>query len=540
MGKSFMMKKIKQRVLAIKSSKQKNNKRKFLDRIKTDRDDLENDVLDFHFIEFNAWVYSGSDHLWAGLITHLYKEVEKHLSWRTWYFRLGVHFRKNLINFIVILLLYFLVGVLLMRIIDYRQIIVTWNVLVLILSATVGTIIGGSAILSIPKFFETSRNLFNAFFTSKAEKLNRLISKTDFSKQIGIMSEIKEEINFLSNLLQRGKKGKPTRVIIFIDDLDRCPHEKACEVLEAIMLLLSDDDVAPYVIFLGIDARVIVKAIEQRYGDMLVKAGISGFEYLDKIVQIPFSIPFAADDSLTKYIDSLLWGSSDEKNAILSLENSIPQKIAPRSENVRTVDTLSLFRSYIDGIQEGSSIDTEREIDEEALHETESNSVQVTFSRIERNAFTMLVDNYLPNPRKIKRIINQYRFVRLLIPNAPDNVRMKVIQWIALTEQWPLRATWILEYVKDGLCLLNSADHSEETTIKEIYNKIRDNVFTETRDLLVLDGDEFLFTNFLNKEPVLTVGDIKQMMTITVNINPAIQEEVHRLSKRYLSFSNTL
>ena len=28
-------------------------------------------AVDFHCVEFNAWVYSGSENLWAGLITHL-------------------------------------------------------------------------------------------------------------------------------------------------------------------------------------------------------------------------------------------------------------------------------------------------------------------------------------------------------------------------------------------------------------------------------------------------------------------------------------
>jgi predicted DNA-binding protein (UPF0278 family) len=87
-------------------------------------------------------------------------------------------------------------------------------------------------------------------------------------------------------------------------------------VLEAIMLLLADESGAPFFIFLGLDARVLVKAIEQRYGRVLVEAGITGYEYLDKIVQIPFRIPPPAAKELEEYVSSLLCRSEEERQRI--------------------------------------------------------------------------------------------------------------------------------------------------------------------------------------------------------------------------------
>ncbi len=69
------------------------------------------------------------------------------------------------------------------------------------------------------------------------------------------------------------------------------------------MLLLADRDGSPFVIFLGIDARVIVRAVEEHYGDVLVKAGINGYEYLDKIVQMPFVIPSASRKDIGNYAE---------------------------------------------------------------------------------------------------------------------------------------------------------------------------------------------------------------------------------------------
>ncbi|MCP4111966.1 MAG: AAA family ATPase [Desulfobacteraceae bacterium] len=78
--------------------------------------------------------------------------------------------------------------------------------------------------------------------------------------------------------------GKDGRLVIFIDDLDRCLPENTITVLEAIKLYLDNEQC---VIVLGVDRDSIEIAIEQRYPKMK----ITGKDYLEKIVQIPFGIP---------------------------------------------------------------------------------------------------------------------------------------------------------------------------------------------------------------------------------------------------------
>lgn len=56
----------------------------------------------------------------------------------------------------------------------------------------------------------------------------------------------------------------PKRLVIFVDDLDRCLPEKAIEVLEAIKLFL---DVENCVFVLGLDQEVIARGIEMKYRD---------------------------------------------------------------------------------------------------------------------------------------------------------------------------------------------------------------------------------------------------------------------------------
>ena len=82
-------------------------------------------------------------------------------------------------------------------------------------------------------------------------------------------------------------KGK---IVVFIDDLDRCNPENAVRLLECIKLVLAQKG---FVFVLAVDNVVIEtyldKVYEEKYG---FKAGTGrGRKYLEKIVQLPLEIP---------------------------------------------------------------------------------------------------------------------------------------------------------------------------------------------------------------------------------------------------------
>ena len=123
-----------------------------------------------------------------------------------------------------------------------------------------------------------------------------LFEERDYGKQIGYMTEIRDDLERLGKRL----KGDGGRILVTIDDLDRCEPEKSVEVLQAINLLLNFDS---FVVCLGIDARVITRAVERHYQGLLGPSGASGYEYLDKVVQIPFRIPQPTDDEVSSFIE---------------------------------------------------------------------------------------------------------------------------------------------------------------------------------------------------------------------------------------------
>lgn len=89
------------------------------------------------------------------------------------------------------------------------------------------------------------------------------------------------------------------RIVFFIDDLDRCLPAHAVSVLEALKLYLN---LPGCVYCLGLDRHVLERSINQHYKDI----DLSELKYLDKIIQLPFTIPPIAPDSMEDFVESLL------------------------------------------------------------------------------------------------------------------------------------------------------------------------------------------------------------------------------------------
>lgn len=81
--------------------------------------------------------------------------------------------------------------------------------------------------------------------------------------------------------------------VVFIDDLDRCLPEKAVEALELIKTVFCLESFA---FVLALDEEVVERGIGHRYQAYVLKdrkpeMPITGFEYLEKIVHLPFRLP---------------------------------------------------------------------------------------------------------------------------------------------------------------------------------------------------------------------------------------------------------
>lgn len=148
------------------------------------------------------------------------------------------------------------------------------------------------------------------------------------------------------NLIREQVEEPGHRLVVFIDDLDRCLPEKAIEVLEAIKLFL---DVPGCVFLIAADRKVIERGIQVRYKSFLAglkgeesaeelarRLPITGDDYLEKIVQLPFHLPPLREGLVEKFIEEHEPQLPEGCAAIFS------QGVEPNPRKVKR--TLNIFR----------------------------------------------------------------------------------------------------------------------------------------------------------------------------------------------------
>ena len=117
-------------------------------------------------------------------------------------------------------------------------------------------------------------------------------AKKHFEKPPPSIKIISEQIKVLLS-------GK--RLVIFIDDLDRCNASNILELLETIRNVLS---VGNLIFCITVDIKQIERAWELRYNSDVGK--IESKEYVEKLLPVVYSLPPKTDDEVRDYFDSLV------------------------------------------------------------------------------------------------------------------------------------------------------------------------------------------------------------------------------------------
>jgi hypothetical protein len=132
--------------------------------------------------------------------------------------------------------------------------------------------------------------------------------------QFLVRFQVKNELHALFDYIVHDFKEQTNIeliLVLFVDDLDRCVGEgRSVKVLEAVQLVLNIPG-APIFVFTAIDSRIVVSTIETTLNRSmdLSDTQITGWEYLDKIVQIPFCIPEAPPEKVKRLVATSLTGN---------------------------------------------------------------------------------------------------------------------------------------------------------------------------------------------------------------------------------------
>lgn len=154
------------------------------------------------------------------------------------------------------------------------------------------------------------------------------------------------------------KNIKKKRLVIFIDDLDRCEPETALRLIEGIKIYLNLENC---VIIFGMDQRQVERALAKAMGLPSINADHYAREYLEKICQDIIHLPLADKTRKSIYLSSLL------TKLTLATHSASPLKAVTDGydclpANPRKIKSLANRIAFMCRRLEGQGIDTTTDV----------------------------------------------------------------------------------------------------------------------------------------------------------------------------------
>jgi predicted KAP-like P-loop ATPase len=189
--------------------------------------------------------------------------------------------------------------------------------------------------------------------TSTSEALSKL-SNVDYEKYIKENKDKSDPDDLLRtniqdfhmNFEQLISETKISKVIVFIDDLDRCSHDTVIGTLEAIKLFLFVKNTA---FIIGADERLIKYAVRMRFPEIPGDNTEVGRDYLEKLIQYPIRIPPLSELELTIYINLLFTNLYTDPGDFEQLrENVLKKKNEDQFGFTLNLENVGDFVSVVD------------------------------------------------------------------------------------------------------------------------------------------------------------------------------------------------
>ncbi|XP_051957579.1 NTPase KAP family P-loop domain-containing protein 1 [Xyrauchen texanus] len=522
------------------------------------------------FVRFSAWHFAGSDFLWAGLVMQLCKAFQKSFGkLQLGLFRIAQHNEEKdaekktiedsfkdwrskkvccipvwaliIIGFIGTLLI--LVPLIIFGFPKLKDIAEGEHVDEEsqgngVLEGFAIAILGVPAAGALRFAFLLLKNLiFNQDL-----KVRQRLDNQKVSQQLGLMHEVRKEMRLLCCFIYFMEifERRKIRVVLEITNLDRCTPKKIAGVLDAINILLSDEE-CPFISLLAVDPEVLVRQLDQAE-DCLSKG--DSYDFLDRIITLPFTVPPLSDASKCRVFENIVLGQSEIPKEF-HLEDIGASALGPPRTSLTVEDEYSVKYSQA---EEEQSTPLIAKTGKNYSFRTVKLSQKEVDTLIE-SAFYCIHSGDKSNLQKylsgetmsMRRVINSIRVTIILMetlkvePPLPE----KIAAWVVLVDRWPCRLSWILQCVEDDqqgaeidehdgtFC---AADHSK--TLWDVFtrNSLELCMFgNEVENFLERDGDPELFETFLRKDFKFTVGELEQFKLCTVNLNYSIQNELARI-----------
>lgn len=363
-------------------------------------------------IWFNAWKFDQEEQLWAAIALEVTDQIKSQFNFLqriVFWFRLTFKrpfWSYTLYNLVkkVLLPLLFLSG------------LVYWNYLVNIdtTSTHLKTFID---FFSTPFFFTNYFHydydygdtflligLLGASLSQLSDivkdpfkiQINYLSDKTAYKDKIGFIGEFEKDFSRIVDVITNPLFGwRAQKLVIFIDDLDRCKPPKAVDIIEAINLFLDSKNC---VFILGMDSRAVIASIETKYSKIVQKIRTEsegyvspGSLFLDKIIQVHFHVPTPTKRQIDEFVNSIIESEDNLSNVYLTTNTTV-EKDDEKQENVSNSNDW-------EKIQDIYKKNTQAQENDVASYDNEEIKIAI------RSGVSLLK----MNPRQVKRFVNIFR-----------------------------------------------------------------------------------------------------------------------------------
>lgn len=253
-------------------------------------------------------------------------------------------------------------------------------------------------------------------------------SSEDYSNKLGMISTIRKDFERLIGLMKEWRRRdepeqhRPIdRIVLYIDDLDRCSPRQVVDVLQAVHLLLALD---LFVVVVGVDPRWLLHSLREQYASVFPGRDGSGDaeersdreadwrttpqDYLEKIFNIPFVLPGMTGSTFERLIREL-----SHSNDVQNLSDNGQANIQKESQGG---DPLKL------GMSGTSEPDPIADLTAEEGSEVAAALNSAPDTALPKAAPRQLTEDELKllaalgpvvrSPRQAKRLLNLYRLVR--------------------------------------------------------------------------------------------------------------------------------
>ena len=344
----------------------------------------------------------------------------------------------------------------------------------------------------------------DSVFSVIRNKAPELVEKIGEEKDTTSMQQaIKDELNdkalrddireFQEKFAELIEESKIDRLVIFIDELDRCREDTILETLEAMKLFMFTGKVA---FIIGADERHISYAVKSKFKDI---EGIQidiGKEYLEKLVQYPIHIPRMDIDETEVYIASLLLSAELKEENFEIFQKSVKKT---RETNFG-----------VSPLNEVKSISIEDASEEEKFKECLSIAKQLA---------AVLSNGLHGNPRQIKRFLNTLDMRMMMAKHKHATLDRKILAKLMM-----------LEYIRPAAFNLfaEMATNNELTNELTVLENLSEESNMDSMKLKAWLKDEWLM-NWLGIEPLLA-QNAERLNPYLYFARTSLDEKISRIS----------